>query len=86
MKAEKLDAALRSRPATIVKMGMNNPPPPMPPALDTMAAVKQHTAARTVGVDSFSWFPWDFISWDLQWRVLLRKLFGDGDAVFSMEK
>lgn len=54
MKAEKLEAVLRSRPATILRIGMKSPPPPIPPAQDMAAAMKQRTAARTTGVDNCS--------------------------------
>lgn len=60
MKAEKLEAVLRSKPAVIVKIGMKRPPPPTPPALDIEAAMKHRSPARTTGVDNSSLVPWDF--------------------------
>ncbi|KAL8130116.1 hypothetical protein V2J09_019271 [Rumex salicifolius] len=45
MKAEKLEAVLRSKPTTMANIGMYSPPPPMPPALDIEAAIKQRAPA-----------------------------------------
>ncbi|PON88179.1 hypothetical protein TorRG33x02_160080 [Trema orientale] len=59
MKAEKLEAVLRSKPAVIVKIGMKRPPPPTPPALEIEAAMKQRSPARTTGADNLSWGSWD---------------------------
>lgn len=60
MKAEKLEAVLRSKPAVIVKIGMKSPPPPTPPALEIEAAMKQRTPAKTIGADNLSLVSWDF--------------------------
>jgi hypothetical protein len=54
IKAEKLEAVFRSRLATIVSIGIYNPPPPMPPALDTEAAMKHKTPAITIEGASFN--------------------------------
>lgn len=48
MKAEKLEAVLRSTPATIINIGTYNPPPPIPPALEIEAAIKQNIPAKIV--------------------------------------
>lgn len=52
MKAEKLEAVFRSSPATIVIIGTYKPPPPIPPALEIDAAMKESTAAMIVEVVS----------------------------------
>lgn len=51
IKAEKLEAVLRSKPATMVRMGMKSPPPPIPPALDIDAAMKHRKAAAVIEMD-----------------------------------
>ncbi|KAF9683483.1 hypothetical protein SADUNF_Sadunf04G0018300 [Salix dunnii] len=43
IKTEELEAVFRSKPTTIVSIGIYNPPSPMPPALDIEAAMKQKT-------------------------------------------
>ncbi|KAJ6401806.1 hypothetical protein OIU84_013968 [Salix udensis] len=54
IKTEELEAVFRSKPTTIVSIGIYNPPPPMPPALDIEAAMKQKTPASTIEGSSFS--------------------------------
>ncbi|OMO87081.1 hypothetical protein COLO4_20805 [Corchorus olitorius] len=45
--AVRLEAVLRSKPATIVRIGIYNPPPPTPAALDMDAAMKHNTPTNT---------------------------------------
>ena len=57
MKAEKLEAVFRSSPATMVIIGTYKPPPPIPPALEIVAARKESTTAMSVDAVSsiFGW-------------------------------
>lgn len=55
MKAERLEAVFRSKPATMDNMGIKRPPPPIPPALEIAEAMKHKTPARTKGPEISIW-------------------------------
>lgn len=67
IKDEKLEAVLRSKPATTVRIGINSPPPPIPPALDIEDAKKQKIPATKTGDPGFNAVSWDFRPWLLHW-------------------
>lgn len=72
MNAEKLDAVFISRPATIVIIEMNRPPPPIPPALEIEAAKNERTAAIIVEMEN-SIVDWlKFVEKLSHWVVVLR--------------
>lgn len=92
MKDERLEAVLRSSLATIVKMGMKSPPPPIPPALAIEEAMKQKIAASTIGRDA-SELSWGVMNscvvlsrcrtWCQTWWIL--KISEDGGVCFALE-
>ena len=72
IKAEKLEAVFRSRPATIVIIGTYKPPPPIPPALEIDEARKESKPAMIVDVVSsiLGWL--NFVEKSRYELVLLR--------------